>query len=92
MAVAGRFRRHPRGAAVAPDGPTRPHGADRSGVIRPLKLRARQVADKDFVKFDMILAMDQSNMIELRQMCPGEHTHKLRLLMEFAPGSHGGDS
>jgi protein-tyrosine phosphatase len=55
----------------------------------PLKLRARQVADKDFVKNDMILAMDQSNMIELRQLCPGEHTHKLRLLMEFAPGSQG---
>ena len=49
------------------------------------KGRARQVTDKDFEKFDMIMAMDQSNMSELRQMCPGEHTHKLRLLLEFAP-------
>ncbi len=51
--------------------------------------RARQIADRDFDKFDMILAMDQANMTELRQLCPVEHNHKLRLLMEFAPGSHG---
>lgn len=49
------------------------------------KGRARQVADKDFERFDMVLAMDHSNMNELRQLCPGEHSHKLRLLMEFAP-------
>jgi len=51
------------------------------------KGRARQVIDKDFGKFDMIMAMDQSTMTELRQICPGEHTHKLRLLMEFAPAT-----
>lgn len=50
-----------------------------------LKLRARQVVDKDFDRHDMILAMDQANMSDLRQFCPGEHTHKLRLLLEFAP-------
>ena len=54
-----------------------------------LKLRARQIADKDFDKNDMILAMDQSNMSELRQLCPGEHIHKLRLLLEFAPCAGG---
>jgi protein-tyrosine phosphatase len=54
-----------------------------------LKVRARQIADKDFARHDMILAMDQSNMSELRQLCPGEHVHKLRLLLEFAPGAHG---
>ena len=51
------------------------------------KGRARQIGDKDFDKFDMILAMDQSNMGDLRQLCPGEHTHKLRLLLEFAPAT-----
>jgi len=51
----------------------------------PVKGKARPVVDKDFEKFDMILAMDHSNMTELRQLCPVEHTHKLRLLMEFAP-------
>ena len=54
-----------------------------------LKVRARQIADKDFARHDMILAMDQSNMSELRQLCPGEHVHKLRLLLEFAPGAQG---
>ena len=49
------------------------------------KGRARQVRDGDFERFDMILAMDQSNMNELRGLCPGEHSHKLRLLLEFAP-------
>lgn len=49
------------------------------------KRRARQVADKDFERFDMILAMDQSNMSDLRGLCPTEHTHKLRLFLEFAP-------
>ena len=51
------------------------------------KGRARQIGDKDFDRFDMILAMDQANMNELRQLCPGEHTHKLRLLLEFAPAT-----
>ena len=51
------------------------------------KGRARQIGDKDFDRFDMILAMDHANMTELRQLCPGEHTHKLRLLMEFAPAA-----
>ena len=51
------------------------------------KGRARQVSDKDFERFDMVLAMDQSNMNDLRQLCPGEHSHKLRLLLEFAPAA-----
>jgi protein-tyrosine phosphatase len=51
------------------------------------KGRARQIGDKDFAKFDMILAMDQANMSDLRQLCPGEHTYKLRLLLEFAPAA-----
>ena len=51
------------------------------------KGRARQIGDRDFDKFDLILAMDQSNMSDLRQLCPGEHTHKLRLLLEFAPAA-----
>lgn len=49
--------------------------------------RARQIVDKDFAACAMVLAMDQSNMNDLRRLCPGEHVHKLRLLMEFAPGA-----
>lgn len=50
-----------------------------------IKMRSRRVKDDDFVRFDLILAMDRSNLDELRQRCTDEHAHKLRLLLEFAP-------
>jgi len=49
------------------------------------RLRSRRVTEKDFVRFDLILAMDQSNLDDLRRICPTEHVHKLRLFLEFAP-------
>ena len=49
------------------------------------RLRSRKIAEKDFGRFDLILAMDQSNLDDLRRICPGEQVHKLRLLLEFAP-------
>jgi protein-tyrosine phosphatase len=48
------------------------------------QLRARQVAREDFERFDLLLAMDEANLRQLRQLCPEEHGSKLRLLMEFA--------
>ncbi|WP_246795400.1 low molecular weight protein-tyrosine-phosphatase [Burkholderia perseverans] len=47
-------------------------------------LRARQVEAADFARFDLLLAMDDANLAELRRRAPAEHHHKLRLLMEFA--------
>ena len=47
--------------------------------------RARQVGERDFERFDLILAMDWQNLEELRELCPPEHEHKLKRLMEFAP-------
>jgi protein-tyrosine phosphatase len=49
------------------------------------RVRSRRVAIGDFDRFDLILAMDQSNMNDLRQVCPNEHAHKLRMFLEFAP-------
>lgn len=49
------------------------------------RIRSRRVVEGDFDRFDLILAMDQSNLDDLRQICPIEHTHKLRLFLEFAP-------
>ena len=46
---------------------------------------ARRVTRSDFEKFDYILAMDQENLSALRTMCPPEHSHKLRLFLEYAP-------
>nr|WP_175800933.1 low molecular weight protein-tyrosine-phosphatase [Burkholderia anthina] len=50
-------------------------------------LRARQVSAADFERFDLLLAMDEANLAELRRRCPPEYRDKVRLLMEFAPGT-----
>jgi protein-tyrosine phosphatase len=47
-------------------------------------LRARQVNDYDFVRFDRILAMDRDNLDLLLQACPEEHRGKLGLFLEYA--------
>jgi protein-tyrosine phosphatase len=49
-------------------------------------LRARQVHARDFERFDLILAMDWQNLMLLQEDCPPEHQHKLKRLMQFAPG------
>ncbi|MBC7707097.1 MAG: low molecular weight phosphotyrosine protein phosphatase [Rhodoferax sp.] len=48
------------------------------------KNKSRQVSEQDFTRYDLILAMDQSNLNDLRGICPTENTHKLRLFLEFA--------
>ncbi|CAB3784112.1 low molecular weight protein-tyrosine-phosphatase [Pararobbsia alpina] len=55
------------------------HGYD----LEPL--RARQVEPADFQDFDLILAMDEANLRELRRLCPPEFQSKVQLLMEYAP-------
>lgn len=50
-------------------------------------LRARQVSAADFERFDLLLAMDEANLAELRRRCPPAYRDKVRLLMEFAPGA-----
>lgn len=47
-------------------------------------LNARKVSDSDFVDFDLILAMDSSNLNDLLERCPDEHKHKVKLMMSFA--------
>jgi protein-tyrosine phosphatase len=49
------------------------------------KKRSRRLKEDDFSRFDLILAMDQSNLDDLQKTCPAEHIHKLRLLLAFAP-------
>lgn len=48
-------------------------------------LRARRIIPADFARFDLILAMDAGHLSLLRQRCPPEHRHKLRLYLEYAP-------
>jgi len=51
--------------------------------------RARQVSASDYLQFDHILAMDESNLADLAAQCPAQHRGKLRLFLEFAP--HAGE-
>jgi protein-tyrosine phosphatase len=53
-------------------------------------LRARQVAQPDFSRFDLILGMDRRNLDWLREACPPELRDRVRLLVDFARRSHPG--
>jgi protein-tyrosine phosphatase len=64
----------PRSCAAA-----RRRGYDLSG------LRARQITRQDFERFDLILAMDQSNLATLRRMAPVAGRERLHLLLAYAP-------
>jgi len=46
------------------------------------------VSEADFVNADYLLAMDASNVENLRKVCPQGYEHKIRLLVEFAPGDY----
>ena len=48
------------------------------------RLRARQVQEEDFERFDLILAMDDSNLHELRSQCSADSVGRVRLFLECA--------
>lgn len=51
---------------------------------------ARTVTREDFDDFDLLIAMDRSNLRALRQLAPGDEARsKVRLLREFDPASEG---
>jgi len=47
-------------------------------------LRARRVVTADFLRFDLILAMDRNNLAMLREACPPEEQHRIGLLLEYS--------
>lgn len=51
------------------------------------QLRARQVRAEDFEYFDLILAMDDENLAELKRRADRAYHDRIRLLMEFAPNA-----
>src|SRR5690606_34258672 len=59
----------------------RSRGIDLSG------LRARAVSTEDFSYYDLILAMDEENLQELRRRAPEVTRNRIRLLMDFAPAA-----
>lgn len=68
----------------SPDPRTQKHALIRSYDLS--ELRARQVKPTDFEKFDFILAMDHSNLANLKEICPENLLHKLKLFLEFGNG------
>ncbi len=54
------------------------------------RLRARQVASRDFDRFNYILAMDRQNLAELRRLRPAGFDGHLGLFLPFARIVHTG--
>lgn len=44
----------------------------------------RKVAPEDLEYFDLVLAMDRSNLELLRKLCPANRLHRLKLFMSYA--------
>jgi protein-tyrosine phosphatase len=64
-----------------PDARSQRHAAQRGYDLSAL--RGRQVAEDDFHRFDLILAMDEDNLADLQRLAPGGHKRaEVRL---FAP-------
>ncbi|MFM7332484.1 MAG: low molecular weight protein-tyrosine-phosphatase [Brachymonas sp.] len=76
---AGTHNYHP---GSPPDERSQAHALARGYDIS--KLRARQVREVDFERFDLIFAMDWDNLALLQANCPDAHQHKLKLFMQHA--------
>lgn len=57
-------------------------GVAASNGIDISNLRARQVEQDDFDRFDLILAMDRDNLASLRRMSGAKQTARIRLFLE----------
>jgi low molecular weight protein-tyrosine phosphatase len=67
----------------APD--HRAQKAARSRGVDISSQSARQVVYEDFDRFDLVLAMDGSNLAELKARAPHEARGKIRPFLDFAP-------
>jgi len=47
-------------------------------------LRARQVEQRDFEEFDLVLAMDREHLQFMDRICAPQQRHKLKLFLEVA--------
>jgi protein-tyrosine phosphatase len=70
-------------AGMPPDRRAQAHAAKRGYDLS--SLRARQVAVSDFDLFDWVLAMDKSNLRDLKALRPAAYQGTLGLFLDFAP-------
>ena len=73
-----------------PPDPRAVRAAERRGIDLT-GLRARRVADEDFERFDLILAMDALNHTTLEQRCAGPLRERIKLFLEFSTAHKGLD-
>lgn len=73
-------------AGQAPDPRAIAHAAKRGYDLSAL--RARAVVASDFVRFDYIMAMDESNVLNLKADCPEYLSGKIKLLLSYAPAGN----
>lgn len=59
------------------------HGVDISGY------RARQVERADFLRFDLVVALDGANLADLERLAPADTTARLSLLLDHVSGREG---
>jgi len=52
------------------------------------RLKGRQITDRDFLEYDLICALDESNLADLRAM-GGDGPAEISLLLDHLPGSEG---
>jgi protein-tyrosine phosphatase len=67
---------------LPPDERSQRHGARRGYDLS--SLRARQVAEDDFQRFDLILAMDHDNLADLQSLAPAHCRAEVRLFADRA--------
>jgi protein-tyrosine phosphatase len=63
------------------------HRAQKVGAERGYSfdgLKARKVKVEDFDNFDLILAMDNDNIEEMKKIAPAHLQHKISLFLEYA--------
>ena len=48
--------------------------------------RARRVCADDFIEFDYVIAMDESNQYDLLSICPTGYENRVHLFLNFADG------
>ncbi len=70
---------------AAPDPRTR--AAAHARGVDLSDLRARQITAADFARFDLILAMDESNRRDIERLRPAGAETPVHLLLDYAPGS-----
>jgi len=68
-------------AGQPPDARSIHHARHRGYDMRDL--RARQFSRADFDRADWVLVMDDGHLLGATRLCPPQHAHKLRLLVDF---------